>query len=116
MKKILFYFIFVLHLSPVFSQATFTPITAQDIANIKTQIKTKNEQIATLSCQFTQTKKMSVLKEPSVSKGNMFYKKSDKFRWDYTKNPKFIFAQNGKTIYTKSNDKVQIVKDNSAKL
>jgi outer membrane lipoprotein carrier protein len=59
---------------------------------------------------------MSVLKEPAISNGSMYYKKADKFRWEYTNNPVFIFAQNGKTIYTKSNDKVTVVKDNSAKL
>ena len=56
---------------------------------------------------------MSILKNPSISKGIMYFKKNQKFRWEYFNNPTFIFAQNGKTIYTKSGDKVQIIKDNS---
>ena len=56
---------------------------------------------------------MSILKTPNVTKGFMYFKKNEKFRWEYVNNPTFIFAQNGKTIYTKSGDKVQIIKDNS---
>ena len=94
-------------------QSDFKPIIGDNLNQYKAQIKAKNAQITSLSCPFTQTKNMSILKNPSISKGIMYFKKIQKFRWEYFNNPTFIFAQNGKTIYTKSGDKVQIIKDNS---
>lgn len=98
------------------AQSNFKPVTGEPLASLKTQIKNKNALINTLICPFTQVKQMTILKNPSTSKGIMYFKKPEQFRWEYTQNPKFIFAQNGKTIYTKSGDQVQIVKDNSAML
>jgi outer membrane lipoprotein carrier protein len=116
MKKIVFLLLILFQSGLIFSQTTFTQMVEKDIITLKKQIKTQNALIASMSCNFTQTKKMSVLKQPAISTGSMYYKKASQFRWEYTNNPVFIFAQNGKTIYTKSNDKVTVVKDNSAKL
>lgn len=94
-------------------QSDFKPVTGNTLNQYKAQIKAKNSKITSISCPFTQTKNMSILKNPTISKGIMYFKKNEKFRWEYVNNPTFIFAQNGKTIYTKSGDKVQIIKDNS---
>lgn len=98
------------------AQPDFKPIPSSEISEVKKQIKQKNAQITSLTSTFTQTKKMAVLKEPSVMKGMMYYKTKDKFRWEYNNTPKFIFAQNGKTISTQTGENVQIITDNSVKL
>lgn len=99
-----------------YGQTDFKPIPESQLTSLKAQIKAKNAQINTLTCPFSQTKHLSMLKNPAVSEGIMYFKKPSQFRWEYTNNPRFIFAQNGQTIYTKSGDQVQIVKDNSALL
>lgn len=111
--KSFFSFILILLSCQLVAQNDYKPVTGNILTQYKTQIKAKNGQITSLTCPFTQTKNMSILKNPNITKGIMYFKKNDKFRWEYYNNPKFIFAQNGKTIYTKSGDKVQIIKDNS---
>lgn len=113
MIKTFFSLILILLSCQLGAQNDYKPVTGNTLTQYKTQIKAKNLQINSLTCPFTQTKNMSILKTPNVTKGFMYFKKNEKFRWEYVNNPTFIFAQNGKTIYTKSGDKVQIIKDNS---
>lgn len=114
-KNILLVFLFCVSIS-LSAQTDFKPIPSSEIIEVKKQIKQKNGQITSLTSTFTQTKKMAILKEPSIMKGMMYYKNKDKFRWEYNNTPKFIFAQNGKTISTQTGENVQIITDNSVKL
>lgn len=114
-KNILLVFLFCVSIS-LYAQTDFKPIPSSEIIEVKKQIKQKNGQITSLTSTFTQTKKMAILKEPSIMKGMMYYKNKDKFRWEYNNTPKFIFAQNGKTISTQTGENVQIISDNSVKL
>jgi outer membrane lipoprotein carrier protein len=116
MKKNSILLIFYFFTFTLFAQTDFKPIPSPEIVEVKNQIKQKNAQITTLTSTFTQTKKMAILKEPSIMKGVMYYKTTDKFRWEYNNNPKFIFAQHGKTISTQTGDNVQVINDNSVKL
>jgi outer membrane lipoprotein-sorting protein len=99
-----------------FAQTDLKPASEPDLAIIKNNIKAKNAEIETLICPFVQTKKMAVLKENAVNKGMMYFKKTNKFRWEYTDENPFIFVQNGDKYYTKINGKVTEIKDNSARM
>lgn len=114
--KIIVSVLLLLSAFQLIGQTDFKAVSGNNLIQYKAQIKAKNAQITSLTCPFIQTKNMSILKNPTMSKGIMYFKKNEKFRWEYYNNPKFIFAQNGKTIYTKSGDKVQIIKDNSVVL
>lgn len=98
------------------AQTDFNPISESDLITVKNAIKEKNAEIQILICPFVQTKEMAVLKENAVSKGIMYFKKPDKFRWEYTDENPFIFVQNDGKYYTKVNGKVAEIKDNSARL
>jgi outer membrane lipoprotein-sorting protein len=98
------------------AQTDFKPIAEPELSAVKNNIKAKNAEIQTLICPFVQTKKMAVLKENAVTKGEMTFQKPNMFRWEYTDKSPFVFVQNDDKYYTKVNDKVTEIKDNSARL
>jgi len=100
----------------LFAQNDFSAVSTKEITEFKAKLKNKNIQLNTLSAHFVQTKTMTVLKKPAITKGFMYVKQNNKFRWEYTNNPKFIFAQNGNKIYTQTGENIQIITDNSVKL
>lgn len=108
-------FVFLANLS-LFAQNDFSAVSTKEITEFKAKLKNKNLQLNTLSAHFVQTKTMTVLKKPAITKGFMYVKQNNKFRWEYTNNPKFIFAQNGNKIYTQTGENIQIITDNSVKL
>jgi len=116
MKKFILISGFVLWIGGAYPQNNFSMISESELAVVKNNIKERNKQIQTLSCPFTQTKKMAVLKENAVTKGMMYFKKINKFRWEYTGENPFIFVQNGEKYYTKANGKATEIKDGSARL
>jgi outer membrane lipoprotein-sorting protein len=114
-KPLLILSLIALFLS-VSAQTDFKPIAEPELSAIKNNIKAKNTEIETLICPFVQTKKLAVLKENAVTKGIMYFQKSNKFRWEYTDTNPFVFVQNGEKYFIKINDKVTEIKDNSARL
>ena len=116
MKKTLFILILIIFSIAASAQTDFKPIAEPELGVIKNSIKAKNAEIETLICPFVQTKKMAVLKENAVTKGIMYFQKSNKFRWEYTGDNPFIFVQNGEKYFTQINGKVTEIKDNSARL
>jgi outer membrane lipoprotein carrier protein len=116
MKKIFLLLTLITFFLIPFAQTDFKPVSATDLITIKNAIKEKNGQIKTMISPFVQTKKMEMLKEDMVLKGIMYFKKTNKFRWEYTEDNPFVFVQNGEKYYSQTNGKVVEIKDNSARM
>ena len=116
MKKIFLAITLIAIFVTTSAQTDFKVVPESDLGKVKNSIKAKNTQIQTLTCPFIQTKKMAVLKENAVSKGIMYFKKTDLFRWEYTGDAPFVFVQNHEKYFTKTNGKVAEIKDNSVRL
>ncbi len=58
--------------------------------------------LSELQCDFTQTKRMTMLKRDMQSKGVMYFKKPDKLRWQYLSPYDYIFILNGDRVKLKS--------------
>ncbi|MCL2311283.1 MAG: outer membrane lipoprotein carrier protein LolA [Firmicutes bacterium] len=116
MKKIFLLLTGIFFSITVWAQSNFTPVSSAGIVAIKNAIKEKNSQINTMTCPFVQTKKMEILNESAVTKGVMYFKKTDKFRWEYLSEVPFVFVQNGNRFYTKIDGKVTEVKGNNARM
>jgi len=116
MKKLTLTLIAIALFVTLAAQSDFKPVAETELVTVKSNIKAKNIEINTLICPFTQTKKMMVLKENVITKGMMYFEKPNKFRWEYTGDNPFVFVQNGDKYFTKINDKVTEIKDNSARL
>ncbi len=55
-----------------------------DVPPVVTHILDTSKEIRTLTCHFTEKKKIALLADTSVSHGQMYYRKSRCMRWEYT--------------------------------
>lgn len=62
------------------------------------KINSEAMKLASMQCEFVQTKKVVLLNDRMVSKGKMFYKQSNKLRWEYTTPYTYVFVLNGSKI------------------
>ena len=64
----------------------FTALVAQGLSEQKIlqKMTVAAENIKTVQCNFTQTKRMKMLSKEQVSQGKMFCQQPDKLRWEYT--------------------------------
>ncbi|MBQ7443962.1 MAG: outer membrane lipoprotein carrier protein LolA [Bacteroidaceae bacterium] len=75
-----------------------TPVAPAERSRIISDISHAASQVATLSCDFTQTKTLSILTDRLVSHGNMLFSRPQKLRWCYTKPYAYTFIINGERI------------------
>ena len=101
MKKIILFISFALLASSVaLAQTTAgTEVTGEKRTALVTAIEKAHKQLSTLSANFTQEKKSSLLTEKVTQKGKMMYKSPKQLRWEYT-SPKAmtVIFSNGKVL------------------
>lgn len=101
MKKLILIITAVLFASSVaFAQTTAgTEVTGDKRTALVTAIEKAHKQLSTLSANFTQEKKSSLLTEKVTQKGKMMYKSPKQLRWEYT-SPKAttVIFTNGKVL------------------
>ncbi len=85
-------------------------------AQIRTKINQAAAQLQTLQCDFVQTKYLKMLNDKLVSHGKMYYKKSDKLRWEYTTPYHYIFILNGSKVLLKNEKRNDIIDVNQNKV
>lgn len=85
-------------------------------AQIRTKINQAASQLQTLQCDFVQTKHLKMLNDKLVSHGKMYYKKSDKLRWEYTTPYHYIFILNGSQVLLKNEKRNDIIDVNQNKV
>ena len=89
-------------------------LTAAQQQQIVAKINKATAALNELQCDFTQTKSMKMLSKKMQSSGVMYYKKSNKLRWQYNSTYTYTFILNGdkvRIISAKSSKKIN-VKDN----
>ena len=85
-------------------------------AQLRTKINQAASQLQTLQCDFVQTKHLKMLNDKLVSHGKMYYKKSDKLRWEYTTPYHYIFILNGSRVLLKNEKRNDIIDVNQNKV
>ena len=85
-------------------------------AQIRTKINQAAAQLQTLQCDFVQTKYLKMLNDKLVSHGKMYYKKSDKLRWEYITPYHYIFILNGSKVLLKNEKRNDIIDVNQNKV
>ncbi len=86
-----------------------TRLSAQEQAQILTKVEKASAAMKSMQCNFTQTKRMKLLKKDMQSKGMMYFKKNDKLRWQYTSPYDYIFILNGDKVSLKSSKSSKII-------
>lgn len=71
-------------------------------AQVRQRINSVAAHTNSMTCNFVQTKTLHMLKSKVVSRGNMYYSKPNKLRWEYTSPYHYIFILNGQTVWLKN--------------
>ena len=79
-----------------------TKLTVEQQKQILEKVEKASGGMTSMQCDFTQTKRMKLLKREMVSKGVMYFKKENKLRWQYTSPYDYTFILNGDKIRIKS--------------
>ena len=101
---------------PVVGLAQYQKATDGEKKEIISKITQASSSINTIQCDFTQVKELSFMDDKVTSEGKMFYKKSNKIRWEYTKPYQYIFTMDGQDIRMTSGGKTTATPANQRKL
>jgi outer membrane lipoprotein-sorting protein len=102
MKRML---IIVFMAAPSFVSAQYKEATPAEKSEIINRITRLAAEMKTMKCDFVQTKELSFMNDNIVSEGKMFYKQTDKIRWEYVKPYKYTFSMDGKNVNISSGDR-----------
>lgn len=113
MKKIL---VFILLIATEIVASYAAPLTGKQKEAVVAKINKTAAAMKSMSCQFTQTKTVSLLKNTMVSKGTMQYQQPDKLRWAYTSPYKYLFIFNGTKVYVANKSKKDVIDTQTNKM
>jgi outer membrane lipoprotein-sorting protein len=105
MKKTIF-LIYILLVS-ISASAQYKEASAAEKEDIVAKITQSAAEMKTMKCDFVQTKELSFMNDNVVSEGKMFFKQTDKIRWEYIKPYKYVFSTDGKNVNMSSGEKTQ---------
>lgn len=93
----------------VLSMSAFaqTKLTAAQRQKVVEKVNKSTSAITSMQCNFTQTKSMKMLSKKMQSAGVMYYKKTNKLRWQYTSPYDYTFVLNGDKVHIKSSKSSQ---------
>lgn len=109
MKKIVLFFM-------MFSLG-FTVVHAQvNEAKVKQQINAVASNLKSMQCDFVQTKYLKMLNDKMISRGKMYYQKSNKLRWEYTSPYSYAFVLNGAQVLISKGSRNDVINVNQSKV
>lgn len=79
-----------------------TRLSAEQQKQILERIDKAASEMASMQCEFTQTKSMSLLSTDMKSNGKMYFQRPAKLRWQYLAPYDYIFILNGEKVQLKS--------------
>lgn len=91
-------------------------LTAQQKKEAIRTINKAASGLKSMSCNFTQTKYLSLLSDKMVSEGKMYYRQSDKLRWEYTTPYSYLFIFNGTKVYVGGKNRKDVIDTNTNKV
>ena len=72
--------------------------------------------LASMECEFVQTKSVRMLNEKMLSKGKLYYRRADKLRWEYVSPYSYTFIINGAKVYLRNNGRSDVIDVNRNKM
>ena len=79
-----------------------TRVTAEQQKQILERIDKAASEMASMECEFTQTKSMALLSTDMRSNGKMYFHRPSKLRWQYLSPYDYTFILNGEKVQLKS--------------
>lgn len=98
--------------------AALLPMCGQSLneAQIKQKINQTASALKSMQCDFVQSKQLKLLNDKLVSKGKMYYQKSDKLRWEYVSPYTYTFILNADKVLLKNQKRNDVIDVNQNKI
>ncbi len=93
-----------------------TPLSEAQSNEIMASLTETASSMQTMQCRFVQSKTMSMLAEPSVSEGKMYFASPDRLRWEYVKPYAFALVVNGERIVKVTDGQAEAMDGNSGRM
>lgn len=83
---------------------------------VRQQINAVASTLKSLQCDFVQTKYLKMLNDKMVSRGRMYYQRSDRLRWEYTSPYAYAFILNKDKVLLKNKTRYDVIDVNQNKV
>ena len=93
-----------------------TQLSETQSQEIMTTLTEAAASMQTMQCRFVQEKTSSMLTEPSVSEGKMYFSSPDRLRWEYLTPYPFALVVNGEQIVKVTDGKAEVLDSNSGRM
>ena len=93
-----------------------TPLSEAQSNEIMASLTKTASSMQTMQCRFVQSKTMSMLAEPSVSEGKMYFASPDRLRWEYMTPYAFALVVNGERIVNVTDGQAEALDGNSGRM
>ena len=93
-----------------------TPLSEAQSNEIMASLTETASSMQTMQCRFVQSKTMSMLAEPSVSEGKMYFASPDRLRWEYMTPYAFALVVNGERIVKVTDGQAEALDGNSGRM
>ncbi|MCR5658724.1 MAG: outer membrane lipoprotein carrier protein LolA [Bacteroidales bacterium] len=113
MRRVLLIMVLAVVCLTTHAQTQLSDTQSQEVMNQLTQAAASMQ---TMQCRFVQEKTSTMLAEPSVSEGLMYFVASDKMRWEYTSPYAFALVVNGERIVKVTEGKTEVLEGNSSRM
>ena len=112
-KKAIFIALLALLATSAWAQKPLTEVESQKVMATLTETAAS---MKTLQCRFVQEKTSSMLAEPSVAEGTMYFAAPDQLRWEYTSPYAFALVVNGDRIEKVTDGKTEVLDGKSGRM
>lgn len=99
-------------LSIVFCLCALHAQAQTNTQNVMDEIGKASEAISTLQCDFTQTKKLRMLRDAVISKGRMWCTQPSRIRWEYQTPYAYSFILNNEKVQVKGSKRSHTINVN----
>ena len=92
------------------------PLTEAESQKVVATLTQTASSMQTLQCRFVQEKTSSMLAEPTVAEGMMYFAAPDRLRWEYTSPYAFALVVNGERIVKVTDGKAEVLDGKSGRM
>ena len=113
MKKLLLSIMFVAVSLMVTAQTQLSESQTNEVIASLTKAAASMQ---SMQCRFVQEKTSSMLAEPQIAEGKMYYAAPDRMRWEYTTPYAFALVVNGERLVKVTDGKAEVMEGNSGRM
>ena len=113
MKNLLLSIVFVLFSLMVSAQTQLSENQTNEVIASLTKVAASMQ---SMQCRFVQEKTSSMLAEPQIAEGRMYYALPDRMRWEYTTPYAFALVVNGERIVKVTEGKAEVLDGNAGRM